>query len=178
VELIVLCRQVFMPFSLQLRHTKSSRHSGQDLRLQAPEIHALLDSREFLTFVDVVRCDTNSLHLLAFAPTPQCLMPTHDRLQVQAASSPVSQRCPSVRKCLPLRSVAIQCRHVMMPPPPEVVKLNEEATLLGEPEDESVSTGREAFALLYQELASLAAEVHSYDLLTSTPSLHGIYHTL
>lgn len=45
-----------MPFSLQLRHTKSKRTSGQDLRLQAPEIHALLDSKEFLTFVDVVRC--------------------------------------------------------------------------------------------------------------------------
>lgn len=50
------CRRVFMPFSLQLRHTKSGRTSGQDLRLQAPEIHALLDSKEFLTFVDVVRC--------------------------------------------------------------------------------------------------------------------------
>jgi hypothetical protein len=47
----------------------------------------------------------------------------------------------------------------MMPPPPDVHKLNEEASLLEEPEDESVATGREAFALLYQELASLAAEV-------------------
>lgn len=47
----------------------------------------------------------------------------------------------------------------MMPPPPDVHKLNEEASLLEEPEDESVATGREAFALLYQELASLATEV-------------------
>jgi hypothetical protein len=58
-----------MPFSLQLRHTKSGRTSGQDLRLQAPEIHALLDSREFLTFVDVVRCGPepppSSLHMVA-----------------------------------------------------------------------------------------------------------------
>jgi hypothetical protein len=57
VDQFYVCRQVFMPFSLQLRHTKGSRTSGQDLRLQAPEIHALLDSREFLTFVDVVRYD-------------------------------------------------------------------------------------------------------------------------
>jgi hypothetical protein len=52
----------------------------------------------------------------------------------------------------------------MMPPPPEVHKLNEEAALLEEPEDESVATGREAFALLYQELASLAAEVRTHHL--------------
>lgn len=49
----------------------------------------------------------------------------------------------------------------MMPPPPEVAKLNEEAALLGEPEDDSVAAGREAFALLYQEVASLAAEVRA-----------------
>ena len=49
----------------------------------------------------------------------------------------------------------------MMPPPPDIHKLNEEAALLEEPEDETVATGREAFALLYQELASLAAEVHA-----------------
>ena len=54
-----------MPFSLQLRHTKSGRTSGQDLRLQAPEIHALLDSREFLTFVDVVRCGPKLPFLLS-----------------------------------------------------------------------------------------------------------------
>ena len=52
----------------------------------------------------------------------------------------------------------------MMPPPPDVHKLNEEAALLEEPEDETVATGREAFALLYQELASLAAEVRAQRL--------------
>lgn len=56
-----------MPFSLQLRHTKSGRHSGQDLRLQAPEIHAVLDSKEFLTLVDVVRYDDlKSCHVCAY----------------------------------------------------------------------------------------------------------------
>ena len=63
----------------------------------------------------------------------------------------------------------------MMPPPPEVVNLNEEATLLAEPEDESVATGREAFALLYQELASLATEVqfqHSNSRSTRTRFSH------
>lgn len=50
----------------------------------------------------------------------------------------------------------------MMPPPPAVDKLNEEATLLGEPEDDSVAAGREAFALLYQEVTSLAAEVQNW----------------
>lgn len=49
----------------------------------------------------------------------------------------------------------------MMPPPPDIHKLNEEAALLEEPEDETVATGREAFALLYQELASLTAEVRA-----------------
>lgn len=47
----------------------------------------------------------------------------------------------------------------MMPPPPEVVKLNGEAELLGEAEDEGVEAGREAFALLHQEVFSLASEV-------------------
>ncbi len=47
----------------------------------------------------------------------------------------------------------------MMPPPPEVVKLNAESALLGEAEDESVEAGREAFALLHQEVSSLSSEV-------------------
>lgn len=49
----------------------------------------------------------------------------------------------------------------MMPPPPKVTKLNGELSLLGEPEDDAVAAGREAFALLYQEVASLSAEVPS-----------------
>ena len=47
----------------------------------------------------------------------------------------------------------------MMPPAPKVTKLNGELALLGEPEDDSVAAGREAFALLYQEVAALSAEV-------------------
>ena len=73
-----------MPFSLQLRHTKSGRTSGQDLRLQAPEIHALLDSREFLTFVDVVRCDASLT----------CLM-LHMVLADQGSTALVCGRCLS-----------------------------------------------------------------------------------
>lgn len=53
-------------------------------------------------------------------------------------------------------------RHVMMPPPPEVVKLNAESALLGEAEDESVEVGREAFALLHQEVSSLSSEVRYF----------------
>lgn len=88
----LLRRQVFMPFSLQLRHTKSGRHSGQDLRLQAPEIHALLDSREFLTFVDVVRysprpngCHDSPAHCSHNAFSVQLMSrqePSSQRLQV------------------------------------------------------------------------------------------------
>lgn len=48
-------RMVFMPFSLQLRHAKQHGQAGQDLRIQAPEISATLSSREFLSFVNVVR---------------------------------------------------------------------------------------------------------------------------
>lgn len=47
----------------------------------------------------------------------------------------------------------------MMPPGPKVAKLNGELVLLGEAEDDTVAVGREAFALLYQEVASLSAEV-------------------
>ena len=50
-----LCRMVFTPFSLQLRHAKKQGTSGQDLRIQAPEIHATLSSCEFQSFMDVVR---------------------------------------------------------------------------------------------------------------------------
>lgn len=46
----------------------------------------------------------------------------------------------------------------MMPPGPKVAKLNGELVLLGEAEDDTVAAGREAFALLYQEVASLSAE--------------------
>ena len=54
----------------------------------------------------------------------------------------------------------------MMPPGPKVDKLNGEVALLGEPEDDDVAIGREAFALLYQEVASLSAEVRVLPLLT------------
>lgn len=46
---------VFTPFSLHLRHAKTQGASGQDLRIQAPEIHATLSSFEFQSFMDVVR---------------------------------------------------------------------------------------------------------------------------
>ncbi len=51
----MLRRMVFTPFSLHLRHAKTQGASGQDLRIQAPEIHATLSSFEFQSFMDVVR---------------------------------------------------------------------------------------------------------------------------
>ena len=50
-------------------------------------------------------------------------------------------------------------RNVMMPPGPEVVRIGADGTLLAEAEDEAVEAGREAFALLLQEVAGLASEV-------------------
>ncbi len=46
-----------------------------------------------------------------------------------------------------------------MPPAPKVVIVDEDAALLGAPEDAEVAAGREAYGLLRQEAASLAQEV-------------------
>lgn len=66
---------VFTPFSLQLRHAKTKGTSGQDLRIQAPEISATLSSREFLGFVDVVRhaCCTPCALVSRHTPRANCI---------------------------------------------------------------------------------------------------------